>query len=213
MHLTRADYSFHRYINPQKSQSASPPLIRSSAKRTWRNGTRRIPVVLRRLWLRFVFLSFFLPSTRLTFCQIALLWKDAPENPNRGQGPKARKPRTPKEPKAPKAKAKTGAKKAKKVEVEDEDAENSDPVEASNDDEEWLMLVSRPFFIHLFIFLFMNGSYTQCGALRVPHCSLATVILISIDSFSFSAIRMLLFIIFSCLIIASSTHCATSLSL
>ena len=92
---------------------------------------------------------FFLSSYRLHWhscfaLQIALLWKDAPENPNRGQGPKARKPKAPKEPKEPKApaepKAKTKkAKKTKKAEVEEEDAENSDPVEA-NDDEEWLMI-------------------------------------------------------------------------
>jgi hypothetical protein len=31
------------------------------------------------------------------------------------------------------------------------------------------MLVSPPYFIHAYIFIFslMNGSYTQCGALRV----------------------------------------------
>jgi hypothetical protein len=61
------------------------------------------------------------------------LWKDAPENPNRGLEPKARKSKAAKEPREPKAKAKPRAKKAKKAEVEDE---NSDAVEASNDDEE-----------------------------------------------------------------------------
>jgi hypothetical protein len=39
-------------------------------------------------------------------------------------------------PKEPKAKTKSRAKKAKKADVEDEDVENSDPVEASNDDED-----------------------------------------------------------------------------
>ncbi|KAF8150244.1 hypothetical protein B0H34DRAFT_862861 [Crassisporium funariophilum] len=68
--------------------------------------------------------------------EIALMWKDAPENPNRGQEPKARKPKAPKEPKEPKAKApaKPRAKKsAKKVEEEEED--NSEPAgdEASGD--------------------------------------------------------------------------------
>jgi hypothetical protein len=79
---------------------------------------------------------FFLHPTSLRLLsnhQIALLWKEAPENPNRGQEPSGRKPKAPKEPKEPKAKAKPRAKKAKKAEVEDED---SDPVEASNDDEE-----------------------------------------------------------------------------
>ena len=70
--------------------------------------------------------------------QIALLWKDAPENPNRGQEPRARKPRVPKV-REPKAKAKPRAKKAKKVEVEDEDADNSDLAE--DDDEEWLHML------------------------------------------------------------------------
>ena len=72
--------------------------------------------------------------------QIALLWKDAPENPKRGQNAPARKSKAkvPKEPKAAKPKAPT--KKSKKAVDDDEDPEkdagDSDPVEDSNDDAE-----------------------------------------------------------------------------
>jgi hypothetical protein len=46
----------------------------------------------------------------------------------------------------------------------------------------------------------MNGSYIQCGALRVPPIALAMVILISIDkNFPFCGPGAPFFLIFSCL--------------
>ena len=113
--------------------------------------------------------------------QIALLWKDAPENPNRGQESKPRKPKAAKEPKEPKAKAKPRAKKAKKVEVEDEDedADNSDP---SIGDDEWLHMLASPRFIHSRIYSFIYFPYDSVisllyplrGALRGPHVYLSS---------------------------------------
>jgi hypothetical protein len=154
---------------------------------------RRIPVELKRLWLRFLFFFIFSWPTWFTFLcaqQIALLWKDAPENPNRGQEPKARKPKAPKEPKAPKAKAKPRAKKAKKVDAEDEEEEvdNSDPVEASNDDEEWLHM--SVFRIHSY---FLWGIVIVQQALCLPsawlfaflRCLLVAPKRTSCDSYSY----------------------------
>ena len=70
--------------------------------------------------------------------QIALMWKDAPENPNRGQ---ESKPRKPKEPKAPKEKApakprtkKTPAK-SSKVSEEEEAVEDDEEPQASGSDD------------------------------------------------------------------------------
>ena len=69
-------------------------------------------------------------------CQMALLWKDAPENPNRGAEPKARKPREPKPKAAPKEKASrskaaatTKAKPKKKPAKDSEDDEDEDEQE------------------------------------------------------------------------------------
>ncbi|KDR69001.1 hypothetical protein GALMADRAFT_215335 [Galerina marginata CBS 339.88] len=76
---------------------------------------------------------------------IAAMWKDAPENPNRGQDVKSRKPKAPKEPKAAKApkepkatkaKAAPRAKKAKKDEDEEKEDEAEPSEEADEDDEE-----------------------------------------------------------------------------
>jgi hypothetical protein len=71
---------------------------------------------------------------------------------------------------------------------------------------------------HIFIFPFMNGScsaklYPMWPSSCPPYCSSAMVILISIDKFSFLRPGCSPLVIFLCLIIASSTHCATSLSL
>ncbi|KAG6827382.1 hypothetical protein H0H92_012038 [Tricholoma furcatifolium] len=70
--------------------------------------------------------------------QMAKLWKDSPENPNRGAEPK---PRKAKEPKEPKAKA---APKKKKADDEKSAAkESSDPMEGedSDIDDEWYVFL------------------------------------------------------------------------
>jgi len=56
--------------------------------------------------------------------QMALLWKDAPENPNRGEG-KARKPKEPSS-KPSKAAPKSKKKATKKSEADEEEAEGED---------------------------------------------------------------------------------------
>ncbi|KAG6889082.1 hypothetical protein C0995_003935 [Termitomyces sp. Mi166 len=73
--------------------------------------------------------------------QMAKLWKDAPENPNRGAEPKARKMKEPKAPKEPKAKA-PRKKKAAAEEEEDkvETNHSSDAMEgedALETDDDW----------------------------------------------------------------------------
>ncbi|KAG5651403.1 hypothetical protein H0H81_008761 [Sphagnurus paluster] len=78
--------------------------------------------------------------------EMARQWKDAPENPNRGAEPRARKPKEPKAKAAPKKAAATKKaapkKKAKKDESEDEEADeeeetgkkgSSDPMEGEDD--------------------------------------------------------------------------------
>ncbi|KAG6844647.1 hypothetical protein H0H87_005098 [Tephrocybe sp. NHM501043] len=72
---------------------------------------------------------------------MAKLWKDAPENPNRGGGePKARKPKVPKaatEPKAAKAKATKAKTPKKKADDEEKDTKPlSDPMEGEDDPED-----------------------------------------------------------------------------
>ncbi|KAG6843428.1 hypothetical protein C0991_004591 [Blastosporella zonata] len=61
---------------------------------------------------------------------MAKLWKDAPENPNRGGEPKTRKPKEPKaakEPKEPKPKASRKKKAASSDEEEEEEEEAIKP--------------------------------------------------------------------------------------
>lgn len=114
------------------------------------------------------------------------MWKDAPENPNRGKGPKDRKPKAPKAPKAPKGTKAKGAKKSEKTEAEGED---DDPVDSDEEDkdEDWLhMLVSRPLIIYAYIYFLpyerqlLNPMWRSS---RPPHYSLVMVILISIPFF------------------------------
>jgi hypothetical protein len=77
-------------------------------------------------------------SPLIEILQIALMWKDAPENPNRGQ---ESKPRKPKEPKAPKEKApakprtKKTAAKSSKVSEEEEAVEGDEEPQASGSDD------------------------------------------------------------------------------
>ncbi|TFK35249.1 hypothetical protein BDQ12DRAFT_322952 [Crucibulum laeve] len=73
--------------------------------------------------------------TKEVMTQVALLWRNAPENPHRGQEPKPRKPKAPKEPKEkkePKAKIPTEPKapKAKKAAAP---PKSKKPIEPSSD--------------------------------------------------------------------------------
>ncbi|KAG6877615.1 hypothetical protein C0993_005619 [Termitomyces sp. T159_Od127] len=74
---------------------------------------------------------------------MAKLWKDAPENPNRGAEPKARKPKEPKAPKESKAKAPRKKKAAAKDEDKDETNPSSDPMEGEDTpetDDDWNLM-------------------------------------------------------------------------
>jgi len=76
--------------------------------------------------------------------QMGTLWKDAEENPNRGNGPKVRKPKEPKAAKEPKPKAapaakskpksKPKAKKAEEEEEEDDEEKENEPEESDAPD-------------------------------------------------------------------------------
>jgi hypothetical protein len=70
------------------------------------------------------------------YSQVALLWADSPENPNRGKPVVKRAPKTPKEPKekAMKSKPKAKSKKAVDVEEEEDDEEEKENEIVTSDD-------------------------------------------------------------------------------
>ncbi|KAG5340095.1 hypothetical protein C0989_002797 [Termitomyces sp. Mn162] len=70
--------------------------------------------------------------------QMAKLWKDAPENPNRGAEPKARKAKEPKAPKEPKAKAPRKKKAAAEDKAEtDPSSDHTEGEDAPETDDDW----------------------------------------------------------------------------